>query len=187
MSTNFTTQQRQMIEDMSQWDSLPQNVRDLLAAQIAPPSWDAIPTGTPVLVTTNYGGTTVEFIGYTSRPDSDGDVTLARRLDDDRVSDRWVTVSDMTSVTVLRPSSDADDDNHITISDGFLVLRSPAQAAPLGSGGANRAYSVPQRHMMDLGSPAARRDDAYPLVWRNGRAYGPDEAQAAYNNHNPEE
>ena len=35
---------------------------------------------------------------------------LARRLDDDRVVERWVTVSDMTSVTVLRPSSDADDD-----------------------------------------------------------------------------
>ena len=110
MSANFTAEQRQMIEDMSTWTSLPEHVRTLLSEQIAPPPWDAIPTGTPVLVTTNYGGTTVEFIGYTSRPDSDGDVKLARRLDDDRVVERWVTVSDMTSVNVLRPSSDADDD-----------------------------------------------------------------------------
>lgn len=110
MSTNFTAEQRQMIEDMSTWTSLPEHVRTLLSEQIAPPSWDAIPTGTPVLVTTNYGGTTVEFIGYTSRPDSDGDVKLARRLDDDRVGERWVRVADITSITVLAPADDTDDE-----------------------------------------------------------------------------
>ena len=181
MSTNFTPQQRQMIEDMSKWDSLPQNVRNLLAEQIGPSTWDTLPPGTPVEVTHNVNDVLHTYITYT-HPAADGRIKIAKRDGDGRVASAWMNKASIESVTVLQPADDTGDTgDHITISDGFYILHSPAQAAPLGTGGANRAYSIPRRRMVDLGSVAAGRDDVYPLVWRYGTAYGSDEAQAAYN------
>lgn len=140
MSTKFTPEQRQMIEDMSQWDSLPRDVRDILAEQIKDTTWSTLPTGTPVIVTANWGGQEVEFIGYVNDPDRDGEVKLARRTEDGGVSDRWVQISDITSVTVLTPADDTD--GQITVSGAKRTTRNGVEYVLLDDQAKIDAYAA---------------------------------------------